>query len=412
MELSLKRSAGRVLVASDVGLEVLDETKPRLTDVKPLLNELFCKENLPDFYRSCAQVCTLEKRHAREKPDEHIKYLDDQATYPLGDVCGMTFVGNTSTAVIFGKSGALQWWDTVLGNLLNEQNCDQVYEGSVSSSNGCFVGAISDTTCVIWSAVTYLEVSSFDYEERLSCVEFSQDGSYLVVVSRAGKVIIRDFSKQETVAEFSGTVTSKIHTVRMAADTVYLLSENVVTAWDYKTNTFVTSVIVIGYARCTYSKLAADNVILCLSDSSIKLFSLKDGSQKLITFDTNTIHEGQLRKTVIRPITCCEFSVDGSLLILGEAKRTSLWRRKKGDQLTYQFIGGFNAARDISYLALRNDDLAFLVAEKQAGLQLCMIDNSLENLSFIDAKEVLVKRQKPANGLKVGLPVDWYLKPN
>ncbi len=408
MEMSLKRSAGLAMVSCDEGLELLDQEKLGLIDVKPLLDELFCKENLPESYHSSVQTYILAKRHAAERQDEELGYLDDQVVNSLGQVSGITFVG--TTAVAFGESGAMQWWDTVSGTLLREQKYDQVYRGIVSSKNGSLVAALSGSNCVLWSAVTYEEVDSFAHEEELPCAGFSPDGNYIAVASRTGKVVIWNLLTQKMVVEFSGNVHSRINAIEMAQDRVHLLSKNVVTVWDYNANTFITSVIRIGNTRCTYSRLLSDKVILCLSDSSIKLFNLKDGSEKVITFDTNIMHEGQPHETVVRPITCCQFSSNESLLILGETERTSLWCRKKSDPLKYQFFGAFPAATDIAYLAIRNNDLAFLVAEKKAGLQLFTLPRSLENVPFTVAKEALTKRQKTAKGLQVGLPVNWYLK--
>lgn len=402
MEMSLKRSACRTILNDENGVERLDQIGQKFFAMRPLLVGLLSKENLPAFYHSFAQGYVLEKRHATEAVCEELDYLDDQGTTTLGQVSGVTFMGTSPRVVAAGKTGALKCWNTSSGELLYEQAFDQAYHGITSSKDGSLIAAFNEMSCVLRSAETFEKIASFDHDEKLACVAFSPDGGSIAIASLTGNVIIWNLQKKKVVARLSSKDSLCITALEISQNRVLLLAKNVLTIWDYKKDTLTRVVIGIHHKRCTYSCLSSNKVILCLSDT-IKVYSINDGSEKCIKLDPHTTYKGKSYKTVVRPIHCCTFSSDEQLLIIGEVERVSLWRQVKDAPLTYQFIGGFPEASEVTYLALRGDDLAFVAAEKHAGLQLFTITPSLENMPLTQVQKTIRKRQKTAKGLHRGL---------
>ncbi len=363
-----------------------------------------CKAHLPEAYYSYVRKYVLQMRKPGEPKHKDHVYLCDQVTQDMGAVTGLTFVGSSHLAVVLGKKGFMQWWDTDTGILLHEMKLDKVYARVASSRQGSFIAAIHNNEVAgnevaLWSTETRQKTCVLMHEEPVARVAFCPETKYLVAGSKLGKVTVWDLKTNKCIKEYihfrNQPPYVTIDAVRITPAHVIAVSDNVIKLWCRETDQETTIEVPLGHNRCLSSHLISDTkAMICLSNKTIVEVSLPEaslpeaglpeGAQRALTFNGS----------FIRGIETCCFSEDGRLAILGERKQNSFWQLSEENQ--YEYRDHFCGGSTFNHLALRDDGLAYIASERSGGLQLCSIAPNVKGIGLKEAEEALHKKRKVA----------------
>ena len=366
----------------------------------------YCNENLPEIYEVFVKKYILLKRTPDEEEypgiskfnRESDQYLFSQVVNDPGSVVGLTFIGISPLVIVFGKKGYMQLWDTEKYTLLREIALDKPYYNVVSSRNGAYLAARNGTEIALWTAPNLVQYLILENNEPVDKVAFSPDGNYLAAASSFGKVTLWDVKNACVIKEyihFVDQVNLRPGALRVTPTHIIAVAGTTIKRWCHESGKEeVFNFFQDYYDRCESSFVINDNtIILCMSANGMTEVSLSDGSTKTITLKKMFTIGGEKLEGGVNSIRNCCFSSDRSLLVLAEDDRNSLWRRSASNEYHYDYIDDYAGRSWFMYLAIRNDNLAYLTSELDGGLQLCTIAPIVNTIGLKKAQLVLEEKE-------------------